>query len=82
MAILNKFSAILVYCDSTQFFACCCGMSGDSRPAILGIVRFAIRDSVLLRSVESRTLSDCSMKGIAKRGLKEESLNSASFLNP
>ena len=28
------------------FFASRCGISGDSRPAILGIVRFAIRDSV------------------------------------
>ena len=47
MAILNRFSAILLYyCDSTPFFASRCGISGDSRPAILGIVRFAIRDSV------------------------------------
>ena len=44
MAILNRFSAILLYCDSTRFFASRCGISGDSRPAILGIVRFAIRD--------------------------------------
>ena len=49
MAILNRFSAILLYCDSTRFSACRCGISGDSRPAILGIVRFAIRDSVPLR---------------------------------
>ena len=48
MAILNRFSAILLYCDSTHFFSSRCGMSGDSRPA-LGIMRFAIRDSVPLR---------------------------------
>ena len=46
MAILNRFSAILLYCGSTHFFASRCGISGDSRLAILGIVRFAIRDSV------------------------------------
>ena len=50
MAILNRFSAILLYCDSTHYFASRCGISGDSGPAILGIVRFAIRDSVPLRS--------------------------------
>ena len=50
MAILNRFSAILLCCDSSHFFASRCGISGDSRPAILRIVRFAIRDSVLLRS--------------------------------
>ena len=49
MAILNRFSAILLCCDSTHFFASRCGISGDSGPAILGIVRFAIRDSVPLR---------------------------------
>ena len=54
MAILNRFSAILLYCDSTHFFASRCGISGDSGPAILGIVRFAIRDSVPLRSVAYR----------------------------
>ena len=45
-----KSSAILLDCDSTHvfFFASGCGMSGDSRPAILGIVQFAIRDSVPL----------------------------------
>ena len=48
MAILNRFSAILLYCDSTHFSASRCGISGDSRPAILGIVRSAIRDSVPL----------------------------------
>ena len=48
MAILNQFSAILLYCASTHFFASGCGISGDSRPAIPGIVRFAIRDSVPL----------------------------------
>ena len=49
MAILNRFSAILLYCDSTHIFASRWGISGDSKPAILGIVRFAIRDSVPLR---------------------------------
>ena len=49
MAIPNRFSAILLSCDSTHFFASRCGISGDSRPAIPGIVRFAIRDSVPLR---------------------------------
>ena len=34
MAILNRFSAILLYCDSTHFFASRCGISGDSRPAL------------------------------------------------
>ena len=50
MAILNRFSAMLLHCDSTHLFDSRCEISGDSRPAILGIVRFAIRDSVLLRS--------------------------------
>ena len=36
-----------------RFFASRCGISGDSRPAILGIVRFVIRDSVPLSSGES-----------------------------
>ena len=53
MAILNRFSAILLYCDSTHFFASRCRISGDSGPAILGIVRFAIRDSVPLVSSET-----------------------------
>ena len=57
MAVLNRFSAILLYCDSAPFFASRCGISGDSRPAILGIVRFAIRDSVPLRSGGRGTLS-------------------------
>ena len=48
MAILNQFSAILLCCDSTQLSASRCGISVDSRPAMLGIVRFAIRDSVVL----------------------------------
>ena len=39
----------LLYCDSTHVFAAShCGISGDSRPAVLGIVRFAIRASVPL----------------------------------
>ena len=42
LAILSRFSAILFYCDSTCFNASCCENSGDSWPAILGIVRFAI----------------------------------------
>ena len=50
LAILNRFSAILLCCDSAHFFASRCGNSGDSKPAIPGIVRFAIRDSVPLRS--------------------------------
>ena len=60
MAILNRFSAILLYCDSTHFFAFRCGISGDSRPAILGIVRFSIRDSVPLvaRDYLERALRD------------------------
>ena len=50
LAILNRFSAILLCCDSAHFFASRCGNSGDSKPAIPGIVRFAIRDSVPLSS--------------------------------
>ena len=50
MAILNRFSMILPYCDSAHFCASRCGISGDSRAVILGIVRFAIRDSVPLRN--------------------------------
>ena len=42
-AILNRISAILLYCNSTHFCASHCGNSGDSWPAILGIVRFATR---------------------------------------
>ena len=37
------------------FFASRCGISGHSRPAILGIVRFAIRDSVPLSSGSTPT---------------------------
>ena len=42
-----------IFRDSTllrfdSFFASLCGIPGDSRPAILGIARFAIRDSVPL----------------------------------
>ena len=48
MTILNRFSAILRCCDSTFFFASGCGISGDSRPAILGKVGFTIRDSAPL----------------------------------
>ena len=50
MAILNRFSAILLFCDPTHVFASSCGISDDSRPAIMGIMRFAIRDSVPLSS--------------------------------
>ena len=46
MAILNRCSAILLCCDSTHVLASRCGISGDSRRTILGIVRLAIRDSV------------------------------------
>ena len=49
MAILNRCSAILLYCDSTRFLNSRCGISGDSRLAILEIVRFEVRDSVPLR---------------------------------
>ena len=51
MAILNRFSAILLYCDSTHVCASRCGISGDFS-AILGIVRFAVRDSVPLSCLE------------------------------
>ena len=37
-------------CDATPCFASRCGTSGDSRPTVVGIVRFASHDSVLLRS--------------------------------
>ena len=50
MAILNRFSAILLYREPTHFLLLRCGISGDSRPAIPGIVRFTMRDSVPLRS--------------------------------
>ena len=51
MEILNRFSAILLTANQ-QKIACPCGkFSGHSRPAILGIVRFAIRDSMPLSSV-------------------------------
>ena len=49
LAILNRRSAILLYYDSTPFCTSRCGNSGDSWPVILGIVWFAIRDSVPLR---------------------------------
>ena len=65
MATLNRFSAILLYCDSTRFFASRCGISGDSRPAILGIVRFTICDSVLL-SAKVITFSYLFSSGIGK----------------
>ena len=54
--ILNLFSANLLYCDSTHLFASRRGIPGDSRPAILGIVRFAIRDSVPLSSGKGSTI--------------------------
>ena len=57
MAILNRFPAILLYCDSTHLFASRCGISGDSRPEILGIVRFAIRDSVPLSTIGNKSVS-------------------------
>ena len=45
MAILNRFSAILLYSDLTNFLcASRCRISGDSRPATLGIVRFSIQN--------------------------------------
>ena len=56
MAIPNRiFSAILFFVIRFLFLLLAaesrCGISGDSRPAIVGIVRFAIRDSVPLRSL-------------------------------
>ena len=60
------FPAILLCCDSTQFSASRCGISGDSRPAILGIVRFAIRDSVPLRCARWRLRGRHG--GVEKRG--------------
>ena len=47
----------LIFCDSTLLlfafiFASRCGISGDSRPAILGLVRFMIRDSMPLSSFQ------------------------------
>ena len=51
MAILNRFSAILLAAIRLELInASRCKISGDSRPAILGIAPFAIRDSVPLRS--------------------------------
>ena len=40
MAILNRFSAILLCCDSTHFLGFSLRIPGDSRPGTLGIVRF------------------------------------------
>ena len=57
MAILNRFSAILQNCDLTRFLACRCEISGDSRPAIMEIVRFAIRDSVPLTKISGAMAS-------------------------
>ena len=54
MVVLNRFSAILLHGDSDQCCASRCGNSGDSRPAILRIVRFAIRDSVPLSGRPTR----------------------------
>ena len=50
LSILNRFSAILLCCDSTHFCASRCRNSGNSRLAALMSVRSAIRGSVLLRS--------------------------------
>ena len=47
MAILSRFSAISLLAAIQLIFAFRCRILGDSRPAILGIVRFA--DSVSLR---------------------------------
>ena len=55
MAILNRLSrdnSTFLRFDS--FFASRCGISGDSRPAILGIVGFAIRTSVPLIVMTNR----------------------------
>ena len=47
LAILNRFSVILLHSDSTQVCVSRCGKSGDFRPAALGIIvrfaQFAIR---------------------------------------
>ena len=65
----ESISAILLCCDSAPFFASRCGISGDSRPAILGIWRFAILLSSLytlclppwLKSKELARFSQLSM---------------------
>ena len=63
MAILNRFSAILQYCDSTHFFTSLCGISGDSRRVHFRVSIFVstfVGESVgqiLLSSVLSRSLS-------------------------
>ena len=48
LAILSRFSVVLLHCGSTQVCASRCRNSGDSRPAMRGNVRFAIRNSVPL----------------------------------
>ena len=40
LAILNRFSAILFYCDSTHFCASHCGISGKSDKMTYIILRF------------------------------------------
>ena len=49
MAILNRFPRFYFTAIRLIFVASRCRISGDSRPAILGIIRFAVRDSVPLR---------------------------------
>ena len=49
MAILNRFSPRVYFTAIRLVFASRRGIFGDSRPAILGIVRFAIRASVPLK---------------------------------
>ena len=54
MAILNRFFLRFYFAAiRLEFLAPRCGIPGDSGPAILGIVRFAIRDSVPLRSSQN-----------------------------
>ena len=76
LAILNRFCAILLCCDSAHFFASRCGNSGDSKPAIPGIVRFAIRDSVPLRSSQTLRSLCCDLN----RAIGVHSLNIRSTL--
>ena len=53
LAILNRFSAISLHCDSTHFCTSRLGNPGDSWSAMLGIVRFVICDSMPSNSLES-----------------------------
>ena len=50
MAILNRFSVILLYCDSTHFLDSRCEISGDSRPAILRVA--PLQNEIALKSFQ------------------------------